>query len=296
MKFPREPAGIFRSEAARRNLKLISAAVAVGLIFWRLQFSTRSICCGDYDGYYHIMWSRLLWEGFRGHHLRPAFIWLPLTTLNPQDYVDHHWLFHVFQIPFTWFRDLRMGAKVASTIFACLAVFSCFWLLVRYRIRYVFVWLIALLACSAPFLYRMNMAKAPPFAIIYLILGIHFLFQKKYWPLLPLGFVFTLTYDMFVLLIGAALIWVVVIGWAERRFEWRPVVWVLVGTTAGFVINPYFPHNLVLFYEHLKIKLTLNDFSTKVGGEWYPYTTWEFLGNSVVACVAMVVGYVAFDP
>jgi len=69
------------------------------------------------------MWSRLLWEGFRSHHLRPTFVWLPLTTLNPRDYVDHHYLFHIFQIPFTWFRDLRLGAKIASTIFASLAVF-----------------------------------------------------------------------------------------------------------------------------------------------------------------------------
>jgi hypothetical protein len=105
-----------------------------------------------------------------------------------------------------------------------------------------------------------------------------------------------LTYDMFVLLVVAAIAWGVVIGWAERRFEWRPVVWVLLGTAAGLVLNPYFPHNLHLFYEHLKIKLTLRDFSTKVGGEWYPYDTWEFLGNSLVACVAMVVGYIAFDP
>jgi hypothetical protein len=191
---------------------------------------------------------------------------------------------------------MRLGAKVATTIFAGLAVFSCFWLLVRYRIRYGFVWLIALVACSAPFLYRINMAKAPPFAIIYLILGIHFLFQKKYWPLVPLGFLFTLTYDMFVLLVAAAFIWVIVMGWAERRFEWRPIVWVLVGTLAGTVINPYFPHNLFLLYEHLKMKLAPNEFSTKVGGEWYPYTTWEFLGNSAVACLAMVAGYIAFDP
>lgn len=296
MKSVRKLPGIFRSEVVRRDLTLIGGAAAIGLIFWRLQFSTKSICCGDYDGYYHFMWSRLLWESFHSHHLRPTFIWLPLTTLNPGDYVDHHWLFHVFQIPFTWFRDLRLGAKVASAIFAGLAVFSCFWLLVRYRIRFVFVWLIALLACSAPFLYRMNMAKAPPFAIIYLILGIYFLFQKKYWPLLPLGFVFTLTYDMFVLLVGAAFIWVVVMGWSERRFEWQPIVWVLLGTAAGSVINPYFPHNLHLFYEHLKIKLTFSDFSTKVGGEWYPYTSWEFLGNSLVACLAMLAGYIAFDP
>src|SRR5882724_10964164 len=138
---------IFHSEVVRRDLKLISAAAAIALIFWRLQFSTKSICCGDYDGYYHMMWSRLLWEGFRSHHWRPTFTWLPLTTLNPRDYVDHHYLFHVFLIPFTWFRDMRLGAKIASAIFAGLAVLSCFWLLVRYRIRYAFVWLIALLAC-----------------------------------------------------------------------------------------------------------------------------------------------------
>jgi len=225
----------------------------------------------------------------------PIFSWLPLTTLNPRDYVDHHLLFHVFQIPFT-FGDLRVGAKIASLIFASLAVLSCYWLLLRFHIRYSLVWLLALLACSAPFLFRLNMAKAPPFAIIYLVIGITLLFKKKYWPLVPLAFVFSLTYDMVVLLILAACFWVIVIAWTERRFEWRPLVWVLIGTAAGFVINPYFPHNLQLFYEHLRIKLTPHDFSTKVGQEWYPYNSWEFIGNSVVACVAMVAGYLAFDP
>jgi hypothetical protein len=288
--------GVFGSEAALRHLQLIAGGAAIGLIFWRLQFSTKSICCGDFDGYYHIMWSRMLWEGIRSRHFPPLFTWLPLTTLSPKNYVDHHFLFHIFQIPFTWLRDLRLGAKIASTIFASLAVFSCYWFLVYHRIRYVLVWLVALLACSAPFLYRLNMAKAPPFAIIYLIIGIYLLFRRKYWPLLPLAFIFTLTYDMFVLLIVAAFVWGVVIGWAERRIEWWPVVLVLLGTAAGLVINPYFPHNLYLLYEHLKIKLTFSDFSTKVGQEWYPYETWEFLGNSLVACIAMVVGYIAFDP
>jgi hypothetical protein len=168
--------------------------------------------------------------------------------------------------------------------------------LVRYRIRYSLIWLLALLACSAPFLYRLNMAKAPPFAIIYLVIGIHLLFTRRYWPLLPLGFIFALTYDMFLLLVLAAFIWTAVIGWTERRLEWRPIVWVLAGTVAGLVINPYFPTNLQLFYEHLKIKITAANFSTKVGNEWYPYDSWEFLGNSLVACAAMLVGYIAFDP
>ena len=284
-----------QSDKTIRILQFAVGVIVITLIFWKLQFSTSSICCGDFDGYYHIKWSRTLWEAFKAGKLVPTFPWLPLTTLNPKDYVDHHWLFHIIQIPFAEFRDPRMGAKVASILFGSFALISCYWFLIRYRIRYLLVWLVALLACSAPFLFRMNMAKAPPLAIIYLVVAIHLLFKKKYWPLLPLALVFTLTYDMFVLLLLAVLLWIAVIGWTERRFEWRPLLWVGAGTVAGLVINPYFPHNLQLLYEHARIKLTASDYDVKVGSEWYPYDSWEFIGNSLVACVSMVVGYIAFE-
>jgi hypothetical protein len=132
-----------KSESALRAVQLCTAAIAIGLIFWQLQFSTSAICCGDYDGYYHIKWTRILWESLRRGIFPPQFTWLPLTTLDPKHYVDHHLLFHFFQMPFTWFGDLRLGAKISATIFASLAVFSCYWLLVRYRIRYSLLWLLA---------------------------------------------------------------------------------------------------------------------------------------------------------
>jgi hypothetical protein len=296
MKTPLHLPVFLQSEPALRAVQLCAGAIAIGLIFWQLQFSTGAICCGDFDGYYHIKWSQMLWQSLRNHSFPPLFTWLPLTMLDSRSYVDHHLLFHFFQIPFTWSGNLRLGAKISATIFASVAVFCCYWLLIRYRIRYTLVWLLALLACSAPFLYRMNMAKAPPFAIIYLIAAIHLLFRKKYWPLVPLALVFAWTYDMFVLLILATVLWTLVIGWTDRRLEWRPLVWVLAGTAAGLIVNPYFPRNMHLLYEHLKIKLTPSEFSTSVGKEWYPYDSWEFLGNSVVACVAMVAGYISFDP
>ena len=285
-----------KSEQSIRIIQLLIGAIAIGIIFWKLQWSTSAICCGDFDGYYHIKWTRTLWESIKSGKFPPAFPWLPLTTLNPKDYVDHHLLFHIFQIPFAAFSDPRLGAKIASAFFGGLAVFSCYWLLIRYRVRYALVWLVALLTCSAPFLFRMNMAKAPPLAIVYLVIAFHLFFKRKYWPLLPLALVFTWTYDMFVLLVMAAVFWTIAIAVAERRFEWRPVVFVLAGCAAGLVINPYFPHNLRLLWEHIQIKLTASDFDTKVGSEWYPYDSWEFLGNSAVACIAMVVGYLAFEP
>ena len=296
MKTPLHLPVFLQSEAAVRVVKLLAGAIAIGVVFWQLQFSTDAICCGDFDGYYHIKWSQMLWQSLRAHSFPPPFTWLPLTTLDARNYVDHHLLVHFFQIPFTWSGNLRLGAKISAAIFASAAVFSCYWLLIRYRIRYPLVWLLALLSCSAPFLYRMNMSKAPPFAIIYLILAVHLLFSKKFWPLGPLALVFAWTYDMFVLLILATALWTIVIGWTERRLEWRPLVWVTAGSALGLIINPYFPRNLHLLYEHVKIKLTPSDFSTSVGKEWYPYDSWEFLGNSVVACVAMVVGYISFDP
>src|SRR3989441_4790223 len=192
-----------KSDSAVQAADLVAGAIAIVLIFWWLQYSTDAICCGDYDGYYHIKWARLL--------------------------------------------------------------------------------------------YRMNMTKAPPFAIIFLVLGTYLMFERKYWPLLPLAFVFALTYDMFVLLVLAVVIWTIVIAWTEARFEWRPLAWVALGSLLGLVINPYFPRNLYLFYEHARVKITATDFATKVGQEWYPYDTREFVINCYVALAAMLIGYLAFD-
>ena len=277
-----------------RAALLVVGALLVGAVFWYLQFSTASICCGDYDAYYHFRWSRMLWDGLLAGHFPPSFDALPLTTLNPKDYVDHHFLFHVLQLPFTFFSDFQTGAKIGTWLFACLAVLSCYWLMLRNRLSYPLVWLVALVGSSAPFLYRMNMGKAMSVSIVLLVVGLHLLFERKYRWLLPLSFVFALTYDMFALLVAATMMWAAVIFWSERRVEWRPVLFVGIGSVLGFVINPYFPHNFQLLYEHLVIKVTAKDFSTTVGSEWYPYTTWEFLGNCGVALVAMVAGYLAF--
>lgn len=288
------------TDARRRMLMLVVGAIVIGAAFWVLQFSTKSICCGDYDSYYHFRWSQMLWEGIRTGHFPPTFDALPLTTLNPRDYVDHHFLFHVMQIPFTWFGDFQQGAKVGTWLFACLAVFSCYWLVVRYRLSYPLLWLLAILGSAAPFLYRIQMGKAMSVSIVMLAAGIHLLFQRRYIWLLPLAFVFALTYDMVFLLWAAAGLWLLVTLWTERAFNrnvWRALGalgLVVAGTGLGYVINPYFPHNLQLLYEHLVIKITAQDFSTPVGGEWYPYNTWEFLQNCFVAVVAMMAGYLAY--
>lgn len=285
------------TDAAVRTVYLFFGFLVIVLLMTRLQFSTDAICCGDWDGYYHIGWSQELWNSFKSGHWLPEFKWLPLTVLNSKDYADHHFLFHLLQIPFLWFFEPVMAAKVAAITFASLAVFSVYWLLYRYNVNYLLLWLLALLTCANPFFYRMNMAKAPPLTIIISVIGIYLLFEKKYVWLLPLMFLFVWTYSLFPLLWIGALIWTVIIAWNEHRFEWRPLAYTTGGMVLGNIINPYFPQNLGLFWEHFITKIKIgSDFAVPVGGEWYPYSGQDLLTHFPVALVAMLIGYILFAP
>lgn len=285
------------SEDATRWVYLIFGFCAVVLLMVILQRATDAICCGDWDGYYHIRWSSLLWENFKQGKWLPEFKWLPLTVLSPDMYADHHFLFHLMQIPFLWFFEPVTAAKVATVFYGSLAIFSVYWLMFRYKVDYLLLWFGALVTCANPFFYRMNMAKAPPLTIIISVIGIYLLFERKYIWLLPLMFLFVWTYSLFPLLFIAAVIWTLIIAWNERRFEWRPLAYTGGGLIAGNIINPYFPQNLLLFFEHFITKIKVGgDFAVPVGGEWYPYSGQDLLTHFPVALAAMVIGYILFAP
>src|SRR5512141_494939 len=163
----------FETEAATRLIYLIFGFFAILMVMILLQRQTAAICCGDWDGYYHIRWSQLLWQNFSQGKGLPSFVWLPLTVLNPQHYADHHFLFHLLQIPFLWFLEPVTAAKTAAVVFATLAIFSVYWLIYRYGVKHQLLWLAAILTCASSFYFRMNMAKAPPLTIIITIAGIY---------------------------------------------------------------------------------------------------------------------------
>ena len=285
------------TENAVRMIYLIFGFLAILMVMSFLQTRTEAICCGDWDGYYHIKWSWLLWQNFSSFKWLPSFEWLPLTVLNPQHYADHHFLFHLLQIPFLWFFEPVTAAKVATVVYGTFAIFSVTWLIWRYGLKYQLIWLAALMVCGNAFYYRMNMAKAPPLTIIISVLGIHLLFQRKYIWLLPLMFAFVWTYSLWPLLFIAAGIWTAILAWNEKDFEWRPLTWTGVGAVLGNVINPYFPNNIYLFSEHFTEKVKIgSDFVVAVGGEWYAYTGQELLMNFPIALAAMLIGYILFVP
>lgn len=287
---PEAPEGM---QSRSHALHLAIGAIAIVSILGWLQFSQPSVCCGDFDGYYHITWSRQLWEGLRHGHLSP-FTWLPLTTLDAAHYADQHLLYHLLLIPFTWFGNLRLAAKVGTLAFACAALLSLYWLILRYRIRYPWLWLLGLLACSWLFYVRLSMTRASGLSIVFIVAGIWLLFDRRYGWLGLAAFLYVWTYNLFVMLIVLVGLWAIIVYWSERKIEWRPFLWTCLGTIAGFVVHPYFPRNLHLFFEHLTAKSGSASMQSGVGFEWYSLPAWQMLDSAIVASAAMVVGYIAF--
>ena len=227
----------------------------------------------------------------------PTFEWLPLTVLDPKDYADHHFLFHLLQIPFLWFFEPVTAAKVAAVFYSTLAIFSVYWMLFRYDVKHQLVWLAAIMTCSNAFFYRMNMAKAPPLTII--------ITRARHSPSVSAKVHLAAAADVRVRLdvqpVSAALFCGDHLD-ADHCVERTPVRMAAdrvhrCGMVLGNIINPYFPNNIYLFLEHFTEKFKIGtDFVVAVGGEWYPYSGMELLMNFPIALAAMLIGYILFRP
>jgi len=239
------------------------------------------------DGYYHIKMAYLM----RTEGLKPDFIWLPLSILNPREYADHHFLFHVLLMPFTY-GDLRVGAKWAAVIFASLACLALWWLFQRQKIPFAMWWALALLGISDAFLYRMSVTRAQSLSLAMLALAFGFLLEGKTRLLIMLSFLYVWLYDAFPLVLVFGLLHFIAVYIHEHRFDFKPVLFITIGILAGMIINPYFPNNIVFSYRHMFPKL-VEATSVRVGNEWYPYETSTLLKNSLPALLAFVMGVFA---
>lgn len=268
-------------------------AARKGLLLWGIfalflalvQFSSPDL--PDNDGFYHIKLAYIM----RTEGLKPDFPWLPLSILNPREFSDHHFLFHVALMPFT-FGDLRLGAKWAAVLFASLAFLSAWNLLKNQRVPYAALWALGLLAVSEAFIYRMSITRAQSLSLAVLMLGLDWLLRKKHIRLGFLAFTYVWLYDAFPLLLVVVGIYVMATWLVERHLDLRPLFYTGLGVGLGLVINPYFPYNILFAAQHILPKL-FETTAVSVGNEWYPYDTAQLLENSLFALVAFVSGALA---
>ncbi len=249
-----------------------------------LQFTTPNL--GSIDGYFHIRYSALIAAAGWGH-FPPPFPWLPKTILAPQDYFDHHLLFHLWLIPFTR-GDLILGAKLAAAIGAALVFVTAYLFLSWRRVRRAEWWTVALLAGAPGFLYRMEMPRVQAWSVVFLLLALALLLARRWAWLLPVAWIYTWMYDAFPFLLLLCVCAALAHWWLEREVVWQPLAYVTAGIAAALVVNPYFPNDLRFLLHHYLGKLRMPA-AVRVGAEWYPEPLLAWFGwGGLVAILAGV--------
>lgn len=280
---------IRRSLVSQPAIKLVLQAALLFFVFSLvmsvIQFSTPDLAGND--AYYHIKMAQIM----RQEGLRPDYPWLPLTILNEREYSNHHFLFHVALIPFT-FGDLRSGAKWASITFASAAFLCIWWLLRGQKVRYPALWALGLLVISEAFLSRMNLTRPPSLSLAILALSLHWMLQGRTKLFILVGFIYAWMYNAFPLLPVMAVIYALAVWLVERRLAFQPALYSTIGIIAGLVIHPYFPHNIIFAIRHILPKAG-EAASVGVGSEWYPYTTAQLLENSWLVLALLGAGFLA---
>jgi len=271
----------------------------------------------DPDSFYHLKMSKLIAE--RGIII--DFPWLQFTVLK-EYYVDHHFLYHIFAIPFINIFGDFAGFKLYTVILATIFIVLSYAFFKKYKIKYAELFALILLS-SAAFLYRISLAKATAFSLIILFLGIYCVFRKKYIWLFLLSFFYVWSYGGFLLILVMAILYclsVVIYNTFIERPLWlklnklkifnyficfiknlfakeniKILGITIIGIFLGIVLNPYFPKNLYFDWQQL-VQIGLINYRgiVNVGGEWYPYKISELFTDGGVAIIFSIVVLILF--
>ncbi len=238
------------------------------------------------DGYYHIKFAYLMrTEGFL-----KVFKWASMSIWS-ETFYDKEFLFHVYLIPFTYFKDLAYGAKLGTAILAATSVTSFFAILRLNRIKFASLWWLMLMCSGGYFLYRNNVPRPQVLSIILALWSIHFIINQKRIALFLLGVVYTLSYTAYFLPVVFSGIISGYLFIFEDDLDWKTPAVTLGAMAVGILINPYFPNNLVYLYLQNFYVLwmsTQNKVNLRMGNELGPMSTRELLGGNAAAVIAYI--------
>jgi hypothetical protein len=205
-----------------------------------MQFSFVSVM--DPDGYLHFRMA----EWIRDIGVKYHFKWAIYSTFFDQ-FSDKDFLFHVFEIPFTYIKDRFIGAKVFSC--AGLAVFlGVFWYLLRKQKNdWAFAFLIFVVS-SPIFIVETCRPRPFPYLFAVTLLLLYFFSERKHKAAGVTAFFYSLLHVTGPYAVLYALI-AEVVRWLKER-SWHPqnILWALGGVVFGYIVHPNFPNDITQFF------------------------------------------------
>lgn len=264
---------------------LLLLAICLGLFIW-WQASPNF---PDPDAFYHMKMAKLIGE----QGVITNFPWMQYTVLKDY-YIDQHLLYHILLIPFVVLIPPFYGTKISIIFFATIFLIGFSLILKSLKISYSAFYGI-LMALAVPLTFRLNLVKANSLSLLMLFLGVYLAVKRKYWWLLLLSWLYVWAYGGFILLLLAVGLYVLIDWIFTKKLSWKLLLAIISGFAAGLIINPYFPKN-ILFYWQQVVQIGIINYQDKigVGGEWYPYGLVELLTGCSLITVLLFVSILLF--
>lgn len=237
----------------------------------------------DNDAFYHAKMAVLMKEQL----IIDNFSWMQISTLK-NNFADHHFLYHLILIPFTWLFTPLVAVKIAAVLLTSLAITAIYWFLSVQKLNYK--WLAIFLLITTPvFLLRYSLIKANSLSLIILLLIIYALFKNKSWLLFCLSFIYVWAYGGWVLSLAAVLIHIaakiihrkiqknkITLRWIFSKTNIKNLGAVISGLACGLIVNPYFPQNIKFYWQQIfQISLVNYQKIIDVGQEWQAINFFE---------------------
>ncbi len=253
--------------SAGRGLWVATAVVFALALACLLGLFTRSPLLYDNDSYYHLAIARAVAD----EGLDYDFPWARFGMLA-RGYGDKEILFHAALAPFTRIADPALGGRLALALLGALILAAVGNLALRAIGAWGLVVPFWLFAGSAELAWRMVRLRPELGALVLILLALWAAARRRHRTLGLLALLFALSYTAIHAFVGLFVLLCAVLAWAERRFEWRLLLYPVLGAGLGLLVHPHFPENLAVWWfqavEFFRLKGALD-----VGTEIRPNTT-----------------------
>lgn len=252
---------------------LIAWFVLIGIVLiFLIQFWTPTLY--DADGYLHIRMAEFL----RDLGPKYNFHWAKFSIFNG-NFSDKDFLYHLFLIPFTLFKNIFFGVKIAAAIMASLAFIVFFYVLKQYSDKRLLPLALCAFFLSDMFLQAISRPRPIALVILICLLSARLMIQKKDFWIFLLGVMYALSHITSPLIIVFSLIVEAVRYFQKRELNFKTPISAFLGVLIGFLIHPNFPNNIRVFILNaiLVPLYTVKGGVLELGAEFFPLTTREVL-------------------
>lgn len=235
--------------------KVIAIFLIFSIVFLGLQWLREGLY--GVDGFYHIKRAYLL----RTERYLGDMSWMQFTVIKDRS-LDIAFLFWVLLIPFT-LGNLIWGAKLAVAFFGGIFFALFFVLLLRFKIKHCFWWLLLLLFASPSFIFMLNLARPHILAVSLVLLTLLFVIKHRYLPLFLLGLFYTLAYEVF--FVYLVIVFSFVIGEIIflKKFNLKLALASIGGILSGLLLHPY-PYDYLWFVFNTLFRIPYYRFSGRL--------------------------------